>query len=230
MTKPINPNQIILKNKFYPKGLTEEKIWNHYISNKSSILNQLNGRNAIFVIFPDINKPIIRRKLKNNSTIRLNSNNYNKLITGRTVTIYGVMNQYESFGILDIDCQDWRTAKISTMRLYEYALKNIPIIHSIKIKYTGKSSFHLICNFGKNIKIDTIRYLLQKSLENKEILKNFTVNQKSRNPKIPNIDLSPNKLNGGYIIFESLSILGLKCVELDYADCFNFQKENVKIK
>jgi hypothetical protein len=178
----------------------------------------------------ELNKPIIRRKMGQNGFIKLTNENYDKIVTGRTITIYSTMNAMEKIGIVDIDCIDWNVAKLSTLKLYEFILNRVPVIKKVKIRYTGKNSFHLICDFGKNMNIDTIRYLLKKSLNDKEVLKDFTLEEKKPiDRKIPNIDLSPNKVNGAFITNYSLSVVGLKCLEIDYSDLMKFQRNYAKI-
>ena len=51
----------------------------------------------------DVNKPIIRRKNVGGKTIRLTPQNYDKIITGRTIAFYSAMTSTEKFGIIDID-------------------------------------------------------------------------------------------------------------------------------
>ena len=44
-----------------------------------------------------------------------------------------------------------------------------------------------------------------------------------------NIDLASNKYRGGFITLHSLSIEGLKCMEIKRSDLGNFIKEMAKI-
>ena len=54
MSKPENPNQVIVRNEFYPHGLTEFDVWDYYEKNKSTLLKNIIGRNIMFFIAIDI--------------------------------------------------------------------------------------------------------------------------------------------------------------------------------
>ena len=69
MSYPANPETIVIKNKFYPKGLREIDIWNYYQKAKVNILRNTINRDIMFFIMVDVNKPIVRRK-GNNEFIR----------------------------------------------------------------------------------------------------------------------------------------------------------------
>jgi hypothetical protein len=87
MAYPENPETIVLRNSYYPKGLTELDIWNYYQKVKREILNETKSRDIMFAIMVDLNKPVIRRRGKGQGFIRLTPQNYDEIITGRTVTI-----------------------------------------------------------------------------------------------------------------------------------------------
>ena len=53
---------IIIKNEFYPSGLTEYTIYNYYMKNKNIILNEINNREIMIFFASDMNKFIVRRK------------------------------------------------------------------------------------------------------------------------------------------------------------------------
>ena len=50
---PTNPQTIILKNKYYPKGLTENQIYNYYMSVKKLLLNYIGKRTVSFFLMID---------------------------------------------------------------------------------------------------------------------------------------------------------------------------------
>jgi len=80
--------------------------------------------------------------------------------------------------------------------------------------------------------IDSFRIQMRKFLiedEDAQLFKNkYTVLNK-RVKGIPNLDLSSNKYLGGYITLGSLSVLGLKSIEVGIRDIFKFKKQNSKI-
>ena len=228
---PKNPNTIIIKNKFYTKGLKEIDVWNYYNSIKGLLLKETVNRNIMVAIMTDINKPVLRRKFDQGGVIRLTQSNFDKIITGRTSTIYSEMGPYETFGIIDIDIHPgdgfvW--ARKVTSDVYNYVIDNIPIIRKAEIRFTGKTSFHIVCDFGRKMKIDTTRFLLQKFLRESPLSKVYTVEGK-RKAGIPNLDLSPNKIRGAYITKHSLSIFGLKCQEVNYGQLGSFDPRRAMI-
>lgn len=229
MGYPEHPETIILKNKFYPKGLKEIDVWHYYQKNKSRILREVNGKDLMLAIMVNINEPIMMRKGKSGSTIKLTNSNYDKIITGRTITIYSTMKRYEDFGIIDIDTDNWREAKLATINIYEEILR-APFIFrdTLQIRFTGKTSFHIYCEFKRKTKIDSIRLLFSSYLKSKDLENKYIIGG-TRKKGLVNIDLSPNKYRGAYITNRSLSIIGLRCMEVDVGDVLKFDPYKSKI-
>lgn len=232
MSYPENPETIVIKNEFYPKGLREIDIWNYYQKVKNNLLKETFNRNIMFAIMVDLNTPIMRRKLRGMDYIRLTKDNYDQLITGRTITIYSEMGIYERFGIIDIDVDPnydgFKWARKVALDTYDYVIDKIPFISSATIRYTGKTSFHIICDFGKKIKVETIKFLLERELRKSPLAKAYTINYK-RTPGVPNLDLSPNKIRGAYITLHSLSTIGLKCSDVEYSKVRGFNPRSNKL-
>ncbi len=232
MGKPENPNTIIVKNRYYPQGLTEESIWNYYQSVKGPFLQSTKNRNLTALIMVDVNKPVIRRKNKGGQLIRLMPRDYDKIITGRTIGFYSEMGSTEDFGIIDIDVDPndgIKWARKVTADVFDYVMDKMPIVRKANIIFTGKTSFHVVCDFGRKMKIDTIRFMLRKFLQNSTLSKTYTIEAKRR-PGVPNLDLSPNKLRGNYITLHSLSIIGLRCMEVPYTQLGSFDPRKARIK
>lgn len=232
MAYPKNPETVVLKNKYYPSGLREIDIWNYYQSVKRQILDETKNRDVMFAIMVDLNKPILRRRGKSNQLMRLTPQNYDEMITGRTVAVYSAMGIYEQKGIIDIDIDPYdgfRWAKKATMDVYDFVIDKMPLIRKAEIRFTGKSSFHVVCDFGRKMKVDAIRFMLRKFLRNSELSKVYTIEAKRR-AGVPNLDLSPNKLRGNYITLNSLSILGLRCLSVPYQKINGFNQTMARIK
>ena len=140
-----NPGTILIKNKFYPSGLTENDIYQYYLQNKKNILDSLNSRDVMLFLQTD-KGIIVKRKDKQGSHFRLNNNNYNDLIHGRVLSIHSTMNHNEDIAIVDIDIDNFRLAKSATGVVFDY-LKKSESFKSIKIRYTGKESFHIFIKF-----------------------------------------------------------------------------------
>ena len=228
MAYPEHPKTIIIKNKYYPKGLREVDTWEYYRYKKSRILDQTRNRDLMFGIMTDVNKPVLLRKGKTTRYIRLNNSNYNDIIHGRLTTIYSTMNRSEDIAIIDIDCDNFRKGQMAALETYEFVMEKIPIISGAQIRYTGKVGFHIFCNLVRKINVDSSRLLLRKFLLESDLSKRYTIEYKRRGG-IPNLDLSPNKFRGAYITLHSLSILGLKCMEVDHGDLLSFNPHKAKI-
>ena len=221
MGQPKNPNTIVVKNRYYPKGLTEDDVWNYYQKMKYPFLDATKNRNVAALIMTDVNKPVIRKNISG-KPIRLTPQNYDQIVTGRTVGFYSEMGVYEQFGIIDVDTDDgMKWAKKVTSDVYEFVLERMPIIKKAEIKYTGKTSFHVVCDFGKKMKIETIRHLLETFLRNSELSRAYTIEGRRRSG-VPNLDLSPNKIRGNFITTHSLSVIGLRSMIIPYNELNNF--------
>lgn len=232
MSKPTHPDTIIIKNRYYPKGLTEIEVWNYYQSIKPKLLQSTKNRNLSVLIMTNINNPVIRRKNLGDTLIRLTPQNYDSVITGRTIGFYSTVTSYESIGIIDIDIDKndgFRWAKKATLDTFDFVMDKMPLVRKASIRYTGKTSFHIICDFQRKMKIDSIRFMLRKFLQNSELSKIYTVDFK-RSPGIPNLDLSCNKINGNFISLHSLSIIGLRCMDIDYNQLKNFDPRQAIIR
>ena len=216
-----NPKTILIQNKYYPNGLTEEDVFNYYRKNKKEILNQTKNREIILFLAVSKNNFIVRRYSK------LNKTNYDKLIHPRVVSIHSCMGYRESFGIIDVDCDDFDKAKDITYKIYLKLRNTFP---KISIRFTGKTSFHIFCPFVDNLKrdIDDVRITLKRLLERQDFNFKHTIKYKRTN-SIPNLDLAPNKKRGGFITLNSLSILGLKCIEVNPKNMQNFSIRTAKI-
>lgn len=232
MGYPKNPDTIVLKNSFYPNGLKEIDVWNYYQKVKNKILKETINRDIMFVIMVDINKPVIRRRSKDGKTIRLTPKNYDELITGRTLSIHSAMGSYEDFGLIDIDIDPsdgFKWAREVTRHTYDFVMDKMPVVKTASIRYTGKQSFHIKCEFGRKMKIDVIRFLLRKFLQESELEKVYTIEGKRR-PGIPNLDMAPNKFRGNYITLNSLSMWGLRCINVPYNSLLRFDPKIARIK
>ena len=138
------------------------------------------------------------------------------------------MNRAEDIGIIDIDMDDFRWAKITTNDVYDF-VKKIDFIKESQIRFTGKTSFHIYCKLHRKKNIDLKIELFREELIESELSNKYTIASRRR-PGIPNLDLSSNKVNGGFITLYSLSILGLPCMNVNQRELFNFRPEKYRIK
>ena len=227
MSIPQNPQTIVVQNQYYPEGLKEIDVWNYYQKNKNLILKEIIGREVMIFFSTDINKTVVIRNIKG-TPIRITPSTYDTIISGRTLVIYSTMKRIEEFGIVDIDVADFDIAKRSAQEVYDEMLK-APFIRDIKIRYTGKESFHIVCYFKRSLYIDRARLLLKEFLKKSNLSNDYDIEHKRRKG-IPNLDLSPNKYKGAFITLGSLSSLGLRCVEVvDIRKIKIFRKESAII-
>ncbi len=215
----------MIKNRFYPQGVTEIDVWNHYQKVKSSILLETKNKDLMFIIMVSLNKEVIRRKVP-----RLTPQNYDTIITGRTVSIHTSMGLYEDYGILDIDVgnDSFKWAQIATSDVYDFVMDKMPIVRTAQIRFTGKTSFHIKCNFNKKMKADVIRFLFKKFLQDSDLSKRYTIGA-TRRSGVPNIDLNRNCLRCNHITLNALSVLGLQCMEVPYPSLMRFDPRHARI-
>lgn len=218
---PEHPNTIVVKNEFYPKGITQQQIYDYYILHKKDILKSIDNREIIIFFATDTNDFIVKRR-DSEGFLKLNSQNYEKIISGRTISIHVSMEQKESFGIIDIDTNDFNKAKKVTAEVYDYLFQ---YNKDISIRFTGKSSFHIIYNFKEKRNIEAIKNYLINILESFSKKYHIGIGQRAN----IGLDLSPNKIRGGFIPLYSLSILGLRCINVSRQKLESFRREDAKI-
>lgn len=223
---PDNPDTIILKNEYYPRGLTEQQVYDYYMSQKNLILEQTKNRDLMFFLVPNMNETIVKRRTRT-GFIRLNNTNYEKVITGRTLSIHSTMRRKEDIFIIDIDVDDFEKAKNIVFELEATLLLQSAFPASYEIRYTGKNSFHIVLKLPGSQDIDIIRKFISQTLETYGIGRKYNLNKPGRRP---NIDLSSNKFRGGFITLGSLSTLGLRCMKVEPRNLRGFRKEHAKIK
>jgi len=224
MSYPENPETIVVRNKFYPKGLREIDVWNHYQKVKRQLLIETKNLDLMFVIMTNVNTAVMVRKYKGKN-IRLTPQNYDEIITGRSVSIHNSMGSISSYGIIDIDVDprdNFRWAIKATKDTYDFVMDKMPIVKKAKMRFTGKSSFHIFCDFERSMKVDVMRFLLQKFLVDSELSRVYQIGGK-RKSGVPNLDLGRNCLRCNHIAVHALSIWGLQCMEVPYMriDRFN---------
>lgn len=227
MSYPKNPYEIIVKNEYYPGGLKEVDIWNYYQQNRRNLLKETLGKTLIVFFTTSLNKTIVIRKNKSKGLIRLTPIDFNTIVSGRTLSFHSVMDRYSNYGIIDIDTNNFDRAKEAVIDLYSI-LENSNFTKGLQIRFTGKKSFHLKVNFNTEYKIENIRQMIFNHLIENNVHKKYTIAHK-RFKNITNIDLNRNIYNAGYITLHSLSIIGLRCMDVPIQKLKRFRKEDAKI-
>ena len=232
MGKPTSPRTIILKNKFYPQGLREIDVWEYYQGVKRKLIVENTGLQMMVYIMSDMNKPIIRRYGASKKPIYLDNKNYDNVVTGRTISFHASMNPTTRYGIIDVDVHStdgFKWAIQATHATYDYVMDKMGFIRTAKIHYTGKGSFHIICDFGRAERADTVRFMLERFLIKSPLAKVYTINAKKATAGIPNLDLNRNAFRANHISLHSLSTWGLKSMEVGYNQLMNFDPRKAKI-
>ena len=228
MTYPKNPENVLIKNEFYPEGLTELDCYKYYQKLKPRVLKETIGRDIILFIATDINKTTIKRKGVERPYIILTPSNYDEVVHPRVVSIHSAVRKMEEFGIIDIDTDDFNQAKTAVVDVYNVMFK-AQFVDSVKVRFTGKNSFHVVLNYKRKLHVDGSRLMIQEYLEKNNLKRNYTISHQ-KNSKVPNLDLYRNVFNAGFITEHSLSVLGLKCIEVSFRHIRSFSKEQAKIK
>ena len=231
MPTPKHPEAILVKNEFYVDGLKEIDIWNYYESIKDKLIPEVSGRDLMIFIAIDTNKTTVLRKGKLTNFVRLNRSNWDDTFHPRMLSIHSTLHNTEEIGIIDIDGDDFKKNKQATTDTYEFVTSKLVFIDSAFIKFTGKNSFHIVCNFKRPTYIDSVKIMLKNYLERSDLNRNYFIDEMRRRDKtVPNLDLSSNKWRGGYITLHSLSTIGLRCMKVAPEKVHSFRKEDAIIK
>ena len=228
MTYPKNPDSIVTKL-FYPSGLTEKKIWEYYQENKNNIIEQNKNRNVMIFILLDDGSLVVRKRWKE-VPIKLTPSNYDEILSGRSISVNSLMRPIESIAIVDVDSSNFEHNKEATKTVFRALSQKSSFIEECSIRYTGKTGFHIFCQLNKKMNINVIKIILKKLLiNNNEVISKYTVQSKRGSTK-PNIDLTSNRVGGGFITLGSLSIFGLRCMEVNPNNIMSFKQLDAKIK
>lgn len=230
MSKPSNPFEVVIKNRFYPKGLNELSIYDYWLSKKTEIVSQLQGKRVMFYLAAENKKNIVLRYERGTQNPQyLNDADYAKKITGRTVGILELFDEKSNFGVIDIDSpieessissdKNFENVKKITAEIYDFISK----FHKTQIVFTGKNGFHIRCQMHTKMRMEQIKKVLREQLEDSE----FKSLLSGRNNSSPNVDLSPNMRNGAIIVPLSLNKIGIPAVELQRKELINFRREDL---
>ncbi len=226
MSKPTKPDTIVIKNRYYSKGLKEIDIWNYYQKVKSSLLKETYGKDIMMFLAVDVNKMIVKRK-EGNKQLGLYNATFDRIVSGRSISFHSTMKNFDDIAVIDIDADIIDKAKIATIDVFNF-IQNVPLVKNTTVRFTGKKSFHVVCNLKTRIDVNKMRHYFENVLNNSDLSKKYLIN-KRRNSRVVNLDLSPMKVKGTYITLHSLSVIGLKCVEVIPQNIMRFDPMRVRI-
>ena len=159
-----NPNQVLIKNKYYPDGLTKLQINDFWLKQKDIILEN-KSKNIFYFFSTKLNSYVVKR-----NSVNLSYTTYDNNVNGHIVGIISEMEERSNFGIIDIDvpgnsdeiCSDelFEEAKSAAENVYDYFNK----FNKCKIIYTGKNGFHIYVYFDKIYNISKIKEYLTKRI------------------------------------------------------------------
>lgn len=208
---PIHPETIIVQNSYYPDGLVEQQVYDYYQDVKGPLIRYLNGRSVSFYL--SVNNQIV---VKRNPKVVLTSENYNKVITGRTLSIH--INRGDkptNYIVIDID----RGPNVSDgdlLNAFDVAKNLIEKRFRGKIqKYDILSSgngLHYIVYFHKTYNLDQLREATVETLYEQEKIPIGT--SKAKKPGIVNFDMVANWTNTMHISKLSLNEDGLRVLDI----------------
>jgi len=210
MPYPEHPNTKIIRNEYYKSGLTELKIWNHYQRNKNKIIEYINNKYVMLFIIPEMNKYIIRRKI-DGKPFTLNKNNFDLVMTGRTISIAVEQSNRTDRLIIDIDPPKSNINENSLKEAIGDILSSSSI-HNVlfnKVYCTGRG-YHIHFVLKNKINISDGKELLLSELRKFE--DKYDINKKSSS-RI-NLDLSVMNNKSVYVVPYSLNRNGLICMDI----------------
>ena len=223
MSYPKNPTTVLFRNEFYPKGLREIQVWEHYQKYKKQIIKEAANRPIILFMYID-DEYIIKRK-DSRGIIKLTESNYDELITGRTVSMSVESGNKPNYVCIDVDA-----SKKVAERLKQTAVADI--IHSEfgrsdifkKPRVTlSANSYHVYFYMNQRMYVDDLRIFTEKKLA-MEFGGTYLINKRTHGNKI-NFDLTPVYKRGSHTLPYALNHNGLICMDVtkDYKT-FNRKK------
>lgn len=213
---PQNPDQIVIKNKFYPQGLTEKRIYDYYIQNKKYLLDWIDNRPVAFFLNID-GQIVVKRKTSTGSPIVLDVNNFEKLITGRTNGIYVERDNPSDYLVVDIDASKFG---ISYKEIHKASKVVQELLKPLGVKYweklfTSPNGMHVIGYLKSKHPLSYIKLTVEEHLSKQT---RYLVNVKGRKPGTINLDLSPNYDKSIHMARYSLTKEGLICDDISVSN------------
>ena len=183
-----HPDTVIIKSKFYPKGLTEQRVYDYWIKNKDQIIRWINNRHVSFLLNLGEDNKVLKRNISE-EFIHLTSQNYEDLINGRINTIYVTQTKDTNYFVIDIDAAENIKYKeiLIAMKEVKELLKNLHVIKYEHL-FTSFKGLHLIAYMRRSFNIDIMREDLKNILSKQT---KYKVHERGRKGGI-NLDLSPN--------------------------------------
>ena len=211
---------ILIQNRYYPKGLTKQRIEKHYNTYKNYILAELNQKAVVLFVAPTTNNLIVKRNIDGQPII-LTKYNYDNLMTNRVVSISVEFGPITDLWFVDIDPGKQVNKKdlINTTTKVVEIFKNLYETGYAKVKQprvvTTSSGFHVMIKMKDRSTVKTTQIKIQDLLE-KEFKKSelVVVNKRRKREDEIILDLSPLNKRGSRVVPYSLNRNGLMCIDV----------------
>jgi len=139
---PEHPNKVIISSKY--GKLTEKDIWDHYQKFKDEIIEDCKGYDVFFRLSTD--GDVFKRKDRG-KYIKLNPENYDRLVSGRVVEIHKALPSNQTNLIwVDLDAYE-RFGDLDKVKPYAKEIQQLLInnfdVQKINVKFSGDRGFHI---------------------------------------------------------------------------------------
>lgn len=212
---PENPKIVVIQNAFYPGGLTEGQVWKHYQKYKSQIVKEINKRPVTFFIFTELDEPPIIKRNLYNSPIILVPGNYDRFITGRTVSLAVEQSNRTKELIIDIDPGNAVTENEIKQCIEDILKSSVSRISSVvnyRIISTSKG-FHIYFLLKTAMDVKSARAVLIKLLT-MDFDGKYLINSKKPNNNAINLDLTTTTSRGLHQVPFALTRNGLMSMDV----------------
>ena len=167
---PSHPDDIVIKNDYYPRGIKEVNIYNYYLSIKDKLINWIDGKRVAFLLRLSPKQTVLIRNQKG-KPIHLTSHNFEDIITGRTNVIYVTEDGLVNNWVIDIDAGEniniIHVQKVLDILQHELIPNNIDSLGIKKTEaiLTSPQGIHLIGYLNHATNIDILRNQLSNELQ-----------------------------------------------------------------
>ena len=227
MGKPAHPETVIVKNDYYPHGLTEDRVWNYFDKNRDRIIKELNNRNSLLLIIPKLNDIVFRRFVKDKKII-LTKENYDKLIHGRVISISVEREDPIDYICVDVDpgeaVKEKETKDLIKNKLLTSGLKSLSTHHRISNSATG---YHVYFYLKEKMGLEEGYQILTKQLIMIVDDRIYLGAEIPPSDKIK-LDTVSTRNGGSHTVIGSLCKNGLICKDITY-ELDNFTRRSVLI-
>ena len=204
MPSPSDSKKIVLVNSLYPDGLTTGMVYEYYQENKERILKEIDNRPIItFMGFESYIPLVVRRNIKG-ELIRLNSSNYDDVISGYTISLSSETPDPTDYVVIDVDPKSGTTDKYMEVHVLNPIINILGkmhlghAIHKFRVTTSAKG-FHLYVDLAKVVDINFAREMIIEELSRIKPFFPFDINDKNGSMPV-NLDLSPMYKRGSVTV------------------------------